>query len=446
MTVGEIVESVGMDLSDRNEALPLVASSKSGSDSNEPQEKNHAKDVHILSFGFLFVFSAYSAAQNLESTVNDDNDLGTISLGVLYLSFTLFSLIASPMVKSLGSKNALILGSTGYWLFIAANLKPYWYTMIPASLFLGYAASIIWVGQGTYLSSAARSHAKDGLLPEGKALGKFNGEFWGIFASTQVVGNLVSLALLRGNDKEGIKGTTLLFSVFLGSMTLGTALLCFLQKRDEREASLSEFSAVVENSTIRVLLQSIISPLRDWRMLLIIPLFVYSGLQQAYVWSELTKHVITPAFGVSGVGGAMAIYGAFDAVCSFIAGRFTSGIPSIAFTICGGSLVQFAALLWLLLKHSGIDRGTLYPLLVAAGWGVGDGVFNTQLSSLLGLIFRDNTEGAFAQLKVWQSASTSVVFFVSPHISFPGMSLMLLICLLLSLLPFLFLVNRNDHV
>ena len=56
-----------------------------------------------------------------------DEDLGTIALGILYLSFTIFSLIASLVVRMMGSKNALILGTTGYWLFMAANLKPRWY-------------------------------------------------------------------------------------------------------------------------------------------------------------------------------------------------------------------------------------------------------------------------------------------------------------------------------
>lgn len=56
-----------------------------------------------------------------------EEDLGTTSLGILYLSFTFFSLVASLVVRALGTKNALILGTTGYWLFIAANLKPTWY-------------------------------------------------------------------------------------------------------------------------------------------------------------------------------------------------------------------------------------------------------------------------------------------------------------------------------
>lgn len=65
-------------------------------------------------FGYEFQFS------------NQEEDLGTTSLGILYVSFTFFSLVASMVVRGLGSKNALVLGTTGYWLFLAANLKPSW--------------------------------------------------------------------------------------------------------------------------------------------------------------------------------------------------------------------------------------------------------------------------------------------------------------------------------
>jgi hypothetical protein len=40
--------------------------------------------------------------------------------------------------------------------------------------------------QGTYLTSTARSHARDCNLHEGTVIGNFNGEFWGMFASNQV--------------------------------------------------------------------------------------------------------------------------------------------------------------------------------------------------------------------------------------------------------------------
>lgn len=40
--------------------------------------------------------------------------------------------------------------------------------------------------QGTYLTSTATSHANDHKLHEGTVIGKFNGEFWGMFACHQV--------------------------------------------------------------------------------------------------------------------------------------------------------------------------------------------------------------------------------------------------------------------
>lgn len=56
-----------------------------------------------------------------------------------------------------------------------------------SSLVSSNPAHIIYLTlQGTYLTSAALSHARDNNLPEGQTLGNFNGEFWGMFASTQV--------------------------------------------------------------------------------------------------------------------------------------------------------------------------------------------------------------------------------------------------------------------
>ncbi|KAK9127129.1 hypothetical protein Syun_015926 [Stephania yunnanensis] len=328
---------------------------------------------------------------NLESTMLTVQNLGTTSLGILYVSFTFFSLVASPMVRSLGSKNALILGSTGYWLFIAANLIPSWYTMVPAALYMGFAASIIWVGQGTYLTSTARSHAEDYKVHEGTVIGKFNGEFWGMFASHQFVGNLFSLFLL--GDEEGGKtsGTTLLFVVFLCIMTSGIILMFFLSKRDVKEEQEPKYVSFC--SSVVSLSKLVTAPLLDTRMLLIIPLIAYSGLQQAFVWAEYTKHIVRPAIGESGVGGAMAVYGAFDAVCSLAAGRLTSGLPSITLIVSAGALIQAIVLLWILLKYSIVSGvlGVVYPLVMAAMLGMGDAVFNTQLNALLGLLFRDDT-------------------------------------------------------
>ncbi|KAK9126923.1 hypothetical protein Scep_015769 [Stephania cephalantha] len=389
----------------REEEAPLVPSPDLESQS---VRRSHTRDVHVLSCSFLLIFLAYGAAQNLESTVLTVQNLGTTSLGILYVSFTFFSLVASPMVRSLGTKNALILGSTGYWLFIAANLIPSWYTMVPAALYMGFAASIIWVGQGTYLTSTARSHAEDFKVHEGTVIGKFNGEFWGMFASHQFVGNLFSLFLL--GDEE------VLITTGICVVNIKFMLLLDVTVPISFNSYPSMFSCyVIDNAVFQIR-------------------------------AEYTKHIVRPAIGESGVGGAMAVYGAFDAVCSLAAGRLTSGLPSITLIVSGGALIQAIVLLWILLKYSIVSGvlGVVYPLVMAAMLGMGDAVFNTQLNALLGLLFRDDTEGAFAQLKVWQSATIAVVFFVGPFVSLQAMVLVMIGVLGVSMAAFLFLMLYSE--
>ncbi|KAH9672215.1 UNC93-like protein 3 [Citrus sinensis] len=284
---------------------------------------------------------------------------------------------------------------------------------------------------GTYLTSAALSHASNHKLHEGTVIGSFNGEFWGMFASHQ------------GGSTSG---TTLLFIVFLGVITLGTILMCFLRKEEDKGEKETADASVNFYSYLVSLLKSITTLLADVRMLLIIPLFAYSGLQQAFVWAEFTKEIVTPALGVSGVGGAMAVYGAFDAICSLAAGRLTTGLPSITFIVSGGAIAQVVVFLWILINYrvtSGV-LGTLYPLIMAALLGIGDGVLNTQLSALLGILFKHDTEGAFAQLKVWQCASIAVVFFIGPYISLQAMLIVMVVGICVSLVGILFLTIQVE--
>ncbi|KDO44667.1 hypothetical protein CISIN_1g013318mg [Citrus sinensis] len=302
-----------------------------------------------------------------------------------------------------------------------------------------------WRG-GTYLTAAALSHASNHKLHEGTVIGSFNGEFWGMFASHQFVGNLITLAVLKDDKGGSTSGTTLLFIVFLGVITLGTILMCFLRKEEDKGEKETADASVNFYSYLVSLSKSITTLLADVRMLLIIPLFAYSGLQQAFVWAEFTKEIVTPALGVSGVGGAMAVYGAFDAICSLAAGRLTTGLPSITFIVSGGAIAQVVVFLWILINYSVTSGvlGTLYPLIMAALLGIGDGVLNTQLSALLGILFKHDTEGAFAQLKVWQCASIAVVFFIGPYISLQAMLIVMVVGICVALVGILFLTIQVE--
>ncbi|KAF5953786.1 hypothetical protein HYC85_006642 [Camellia sinensis] len=344
--------------------------------------------------------------------------------------------------------------------------------MVLASFYLGFSASIIWVAevqvhpldlvrhfvvfddviiyQGRYLTSIARSRAHDLNLEKGNVIGNFNGEFWVMFVGHQFVGNLMSLFLLNdgtGGTTSG-NGITLLHIVFVCSMTLGTILMCLLQKRDAKGEETLPNSFVSFYSSMVSLSKSVMAPLFDLRMLLIIPFIAYSGLQQAFVWAEYTKYIEEPALGESGVGGAMAVYGVFDAIvnsvyiwnmcqCSLARGRLTSGLKSITMcwsfhslncTALASTEVQFLLTVPLCSVTSGV-LGILYPLLMAATLGIGDGIFKTQLNALLGMLFKHDMA----------CVSIAVVFFVSPYVSLHAVLVVMLVAVCISVVGFLFL-------
>ncbi|GAQ79101.1 unc-93 homolog A [Klebsormidium nitens] len=398
-----------------NEGAPLRSPA-------DKQWSPYKRDLHMLSFSFLLVFSAFGATQNLESSLNTDQGLGPISMGVLYCFLTVCSFLAPLFVHWLGAKNALLLGLTGYWAFVAANLVPTWFTLVPASAYLGFTASILWVAEGTYLTSAARAHSASCGSPEESTIGEFNGVFWAVFASNQVVGNLLALFLLRNGRSDPAHpghvdkfATTLLFAVFLACMSVGTVAACFLRPEAKGARDLGADDPPV---SIRSNLRSTMALLGDRRLLLLLALMVYSGLQQAFIWSDFTKDVVTPALGVSWVGGVMAVFGASDALASYFAGKLSSGMHSITFLVSGGAAAQLLVLIALLVKSSFGSSSTDYASLFTAAflWGLGDAVFNTQISAILGICFPDDTASGFAQWKIWQSAATSAACFATPYL------------------------------
>lgn len=69
-------------------------------------------------------------------------------------------------------------------------------------------------------------------------------------------------------------------------MTFGAILMCFLHKRsgNSKEGYEHSESDAAESKSLKSLCSSLTNALSDVKMLLIIPLMAYSGLQQAFVW------------------------------------------------------------------------------------------------------------------------------------------------------------------
>lgn len=94
----------------------------------EPREhRQHCTPLLLLLPAWPLFLSQFVHRVGSRLLALQKGDLGTVSLGILYTSFTLFAVVASPVVTRLGPKRALVVGCSGYVFFILANLVPTWY-------------------------------------------------------------------------------------------------------------------------------------------------------------------------------------------------------------------------------------------------------------------------------------------------------------------------------
>ena len=176
-------------------------------DEDEPSPKTQTpmRTCLVLSASFTFVYTAYLAIQNLQSSLNDESNLGVTSLCVLYGTIILSGPQAPLAMRLIGPKWVLVLAWTIHCLYTASNFYPTWATLIPSSALLGAIAGPMWTAQGLFITAAGEKHAAmtaKGLHPDAYqkfehiVLSRFNGIFFMFYELTQITGNLISSLVL----------------------------------------------------------------------------------------------------------------------------------------------------------------------------------------------------------------------------------------------------------
>jgi len=434
-------------------SLPASASSSardSASAAATVPVSRHAfwRAIH-LGVSFCGVFMAFSVSQSFQ-TSSDHKSEGSNALGILYAFFTACNFVASAIVTSLGAKWSLFIGSLTYVSFVAANIHFNEYVLYIFSALLGIGASIIWTAQGVYISGCAAEHERDHALTPTSTLGYFNGIFFSIFQSNQLLGNLLA-ALLFKNDVS----TSTIFGIMTSVGAVGALSLTFLAKnardattldeaivdREAGTATLKPSSSDVQthpNTTgvmVSVAADSSLPPsesaptrLTGWqqiqrvfgsvrllaypRMIILLPIMIYSGFSQGYIFGSYP-----PLIDDKGKKYFMlAMLGATDALGSIFLGKMSDKYGRVSVISIGFGAAASAITF---LGFWQVDQDALYIFFIMAFLlGLSDAVFNCMLYAILGTWFEGRTEHAFAILKLFQAGSTAMAFIAHPHMSF----------------------------
>ena len=287
--------------------------------STEKQETNvyagrELRNVLVLSGSFTAVFTAYLAIQNLQSSLNQEQGLGLISLSCLYACIIISGILAPVIIKILGGRLTLVVPFICHVIYTATNFYPTLYTLIPASLILGIPTGSLWTYQCMYISEMSYSYARTSGEDVHAVLSKFNGIFFSMFETTQITGNLISsLVLHQGtNNNESASNETIricgkddcpleanatkietpdrhvvyiLLGIFLVCDMIGVILAAWFLPPLKQQVSKQKPKVVKSLTTCA-------KGLSDVNLALLVPLIVFMAMEQGILWTDYTKVII----------------------------------------------------------------------------------------------------------------------------------------------------------
>jgi MFS family permease len=263
----------------------------------------------------------------------------------------------------------------------------------------GIGAAILWTAQGAFVTNSVTEYEEQNKLPSGTAQGTFNGLFFALFSVNQFIGNLLVAVLFQFQVSE-----RLTFIVSTAICACGSVSMLFLRTPEAAVSTDVDAKEKPEKS-----LWSNISMLVDPTFILLVPVIIYNGLSQGYIFGALPDLVSQ----CSSKFYVMSVFGAVDAIASYSIGRISDRVGKRPFLFIGTVVHSFT---YLAIFFKLFDSDSFY-FVCAVLLGIGDAVWQTQAYAIVGTFFENNATAAFANFKLFQAGSTAVSFFLYKVIS-----------------------------
>ncbi|KAJ8386180.1 hypothetical protein AAFF_G00176040 [Aldrovandia affinis] len=403
-------------------------------------------NVVILGIGFLLIFTAFTTCGNIEQTVIKSMANKTFigsgyhSLGIIYGVFSVSNLFAPTVVTILGPQITMFLSGILYSGYIAVFIIPAAWSLYMTSVLIGIGAAMLWTAQGHFLVQNS----------DAATINRNTGVFWGLLQCSMLFGNLYIYFEWNGITEITDSNRKTMFTVLLVISVLGTLCFVVLRKPPLQEEILSEEEGQSLLSARVMYKQRAASAVREAKsdfgtmlqlsrsrtILLLSCCMAYSGLELSFysgVYGTClggTAHFGAAAKGLIGLSGIVVGIGEivggglFGLVCKNNRLRRTS-------VVFLGMVVHFIAFYLIFLNipddaplvssTSTQNEPYLVPsvsiaLLCSFLLGLGDSCFNTQLYSILGCVYAEQSAPAFTIFKFIQSISAAVAFFYSGYL------------------------------
>ncbi|KAM9316719.1 protein unc-93 homolog A-like [Gastrophryne carolinensis] len=429
----------------------------------------HMKNIIVVSFGFLLLFTAFGGLQSLQSSLNADEGLGVASLSIIYGALIISSMFVPPiLIKKLGCKWTIAVSMCCYITYSLGNFYPSWYTLIPTSMILGFGGAPLWSAKCTYLTVMGNKYAKMAEKQGKDIVSQYFGIFFLIFQSSGVWGNLIS-SLVFGTFSAGFEVNDLnltycgakdcpyinvsninststkrptdqliytLLGIYTGSGILAVVFISIFLDNINVKDDPDNCDKKEESFWTKIL--ATFTQLKDKRQILLIPLTMWSGFEQGFLSGDYTKSYVTCALGIHFVGYVMICFAATNAFCSLLFGKL-SQYTGRMFLFFFAALTNAACILAMLFWKPNPNELAVFFILPAI-WGMADAVWQTQTNSLYGVLFDEHKEAAFANYRLWESLGYVIAYGYSTFLCV-SVKLYILISVLIIAISFYTLVE-----
>ncbi|XP_029912735.1 UNC93-like protein MFSD11 [Myripristis murdjan] len=403
-------------------------------------------NIVILGFGFMFMFTAFQTCGNIEQTViknfnsSEFHGSGYTSMSIIYGVFSASNLIAPSVVAVIGPQLSMFFSGLLYSGYIAMFIYPYTWSFYTASVLVGIGAAVLWTAQGNVLA----------INSTDSTIGRNSGIFWALLQFSLFFGNLYIYFAWHGHVHITDEDRQTVF-ISLTVISLVGCFLFFLIRKPEPEAApsetsepllpteISESNSTTGPSSVGLCSQAVDAFVKACKLLVTKEMLLLS-ISIAYTGLELTFYS-----GVYGTCiGAMTRFGQDAKSLIGVSGIFIGMGEILGGGLFGmlnkcnrfgrnpvvllGLITHFVAFYLIFLNiasdaplapEAGTDlQAYINPsvgvaLLCSFLLGLGDSCFNTQLLSIIGFMFRDNSAPAFAVFKFIQSIMAALAFLYS---------------------------------
>jgi MFS family permease len=325
-------------------------------------------NVIVVALSFLISFSAYNTLQNYATSLFPGK-LGNESLTVLYVSVAVTIWFGPPFLHLFGSKWTMVIGSSGYVLYMLSLVNIIPVVVLLMSFVIGFGAAILWIALGVWITENSTK----------TNYGQNTGIFWSIFQLSLILGNLAAYFIL-----PHLVSTTWLYIGFTLTGAVGTLLLLLLRKPVKEASEVEVDAPSTEKSnvcnavleTVKDAMKHAIQP----SALLLFPLYFFSGFELSFWSGEYTQLLSTSQIGLimsfAGIGEVLG--GVFMGKLGDLTTRGVSVLVGVCFYSTALGISCF-------LKISNLNNTAVniaIPCFGAFCFGLGDSAFNTNLYAM----------------------------------------------------------------